>query len=149
MFTRVLSSAAAGIAVTTGLLFLMQYLIASSEEIIIDAPEGSTLDWIALKAEERLIVDPPIFDRPEPPLIPPSNKSPEPLARPTSGKVAQPSEMSLQPEGRAGHGKGGENVYRNYESRCQKDGAARSVEPTEQALPQQDSHCATGGKAQI
>lgn len=79
MFTRVLSSAAAGIAVTTGLLFLMQYLIASSAEIIIDAPEGSTLDWIALEAEERLIVDPPIFDRPEPPLIPPSNKSPEPL----------------------------------------------------------------------
>jgi periplasmic protein TonB len=78
MFIRIVSSAAAGIAVTTGLLFLMQYLIASGEEIIIDPHEGSTLDWIALETEERLIVDPPDFERPEPPLIPPRTNPLEP-----------------------------------------------------------------------
>ena len=58
MFTRILSSAVAGIAVTTGLLFLMQYLIASGEEIGIDERQHSELIWILLETDERLIVDP-------------------------------------------------------------------------------------------
>lgn len=71
MLTRILSSAAIGMAVTGGLLFLMRYLIATGEEIIVESPDGSTLEWIALEKEERLIVDPPDFDRPKPPPIPP------------------------------------------------------------------------------
>lgn len=79
MLTRILTSAVAGIAVTTGLLFLMQYLIASGEEIVINSRQGSTLDWIALEADERLIVDPPTFERPGPPPIPPNTDPHEPL----------------------------------------------------------------------
>lgn len=71
MFTRILSSVAIGIAVTVGLLFLMQFLIATGEEIIIEPRDRSTLDWIAPETEERLIVDPPSYERPKPPPIPP------------------------------------------------------------------------------
>jgi protein TonB len=79
VLTRILASAVVGIAITTGLLFLMQYLIASGEEIMIDSPEGSTLEWIALEADEQLIVDPPTFERPGPPPIPPNTDPYEPL----------------------------------------------------------------------
>ena len=71
MFTRILSSAAIGIAVTAGLLFLMQFLIATGEEIIIEPRERSELIWIALETDELIIVDPPVFQRPKPPPIPP------------------------------------------------------------------------------
>ena len=74
MFTRFLSSAAIGIAVTTGLLFLMQFLIATGEEIIIEPREGYTLEWIALETEEQLLIDPPVWNRPPPAPLPPDNK---------------------------------------------------------------------------
>jgi len=75
MLTRILSSATAGMAVTIGLLFLMQYLIASGEEIVVDERRRSELIWIALETDERLIVDPPDWERPEPPPIPPAIES--------------------------------------------------------------------------
>jgi len=77
MFTRILTSAAAGIAVTTGLLFVMQYLIANGEKVVIEEREHSKLIFIALDKEEKLIVDPPTFERPEPPVIPPRTDLPE------------------------------------------------------------------------
>ena len=79
MITRILSSAAMGVVMTTGLLFLMQYLIASGEEIIIDEREHSELIWIALETEERLIVDPPDWERPQPPLVPPTTDPRQPI----------------------------------------------------------------------
>lgn len=79
MITRILSSAAIGTAVTTGLLFLMQFLIATGEEIIIEPREGSTLEWIALETDEQLIVDPPVWERPPPAPVPPVDKPHGPI----------------------------------------------------------------------
>ena len=79
MFIRILSSAAAGIAVTTGLLFVMQYLIANGEEIVIEEREHSKLIFIALDTEEQLIVDPPTPPRPDLPEIPPTTYPNQPI----------------------------------------------------------------------
>ena len=71
MFTRILSSALIGAAVTCGLLFLMQYLIASGEAIVIDDREPSLLTWVALDIVQPVIVNPVEHKRPDPAPIPP------------------------------------------------------------------------------
>lgn len=78
MITRLLSSAGAGVAITSGLLFLMQLLIASGEEIIVEPRHRFEVPWIRLETEEPLIVDPPVYQRPKPPPVPPMNSAPAP-----------------------------------------------------------------------
>ena len=71
MFTRILSSATVGIAVTTGLLFLMQYLVASGEEIITEPAIRHDLRIVRLKEKEEVRKTPTIIDRIAQPKTPP------------------------------------------------------------------------------
>lgn len=71
MTTRLFSSAAIGVAVTTGLLFLMQFLIASGEEIIVEPRTGHVLEFVRLKEIEEVRVTQTLPDRIDPPKAPP------------------------------------------------------------------------------
>lgn len=71
MMMRYLSSAAAGIAATTALLYLMHFLIASSERVLTDPPDPLRVTWGIDIEETEAIRD----SAPEPPkrhdLMPP------------------------------------------------------------------------------
>ena len=54
MNTNLFSSAAIGVAVTFGLLFLMQFLIATGEEIIVEPRSGFDLAFVQVKKREGL-----------------------------------------------------------------------------------------------
>lgn len=70
MITRFFLSATTGIAVTTGLLFLMQYLISAGEEIIMEPRLRHDLVFIHEKQDEVITVNPNVpkrFDKPRTP----------------------------------------------------------------------------------
>jgi protein TonB len=70
MMTRILSSATAGLAVTTALLYAMQLLIATGEEILTEPPPRHILDWIDPidPADSPVEPEPPArIDDPQPP----------------------------------------------------------------------------------
>jgi protein TonB len=69
MMTRALSSATAGLAVTTALFYVMQLLIETGEDILTDPPVRHVLDWIDP-------IDPP--DSPVEPEPPARIDDPEP-----------------------------------------------------------------------
>ena len=76
MLTRIVSSAAAGLTITAGLLYLMHYLIEISEAAVTPQREKIDLVW------HRTIEDTPIMQdesrppRPNPPLEEPRNRPP-------------------------------------------------------------------------
>lgn len=71
MITRALSSATAGLAVTTGLLYLMQFLVASGEEIITEPRPKLILDWIDIQHPPDTPVEVRRPERPDKPQLPP------------------------------------------------------------------------------
>ena len=71
MITRALSSATAGLAVTTGLLYLMQFLVATGEEIITEPRPRYVLDWIGPQQPPDTPVETRPPERPDKPQIPP------------------------------------------------------------------------------
>lgn len=76
MMKRYLSSAPIGFAVTLSLLYAMQVLIDSGEEILVTPRKMDMLGWIA---EPRKTDPPAVDDRPkriDPPVIPPSLQPP-------------------------------------------------------------------------
>ena len=68
MVTRALSSATAGLAVTMALLYAMQWLIASGEEILTDPPAMHFLDWIDPPEPPDSPVEPTPPERIDPPM---------------------------------------------------------------------------------
>lgn len=101
MFTRVLTSAVAGVAVTSGLLFLMQNLIASGEEIITESGSRGELIFVRVKEKEVVNTARDIPDRIDKPKIPPQIATPRPDG---SGDVVIgiPTQQPVQPTGRPG-----------------------------------------------
>ncbi len=71
MFTRTLSSVTASAAVTTGLLLLMQILIATGEDIMTEPRIRYVVDWVRAPEPE----DPPVIEpapvKPDNPPVPP------------------------------------------------------------------------------
>ena len=74
MIARALSSAAGGIATTTGLLFVMQLLIAAGEEIIVEQRVRHDLGLSKVRDEEDIVSTPPLPKRPDKPKLPPITK---------------------------------------------------------------------------
>lgn len=71
MNTRALSSASAGLVVTTGLLYLMQILIATGEEIVIEPRPRHLLIWIDPTDPPDTPVESVLPERPDQPKLPP------------------------------------------------------------------------------
>ncbi len=90
MFTRILSSATVGMAVTTGLLFLMQYLIATGEEILTEPRIRHDLNLIRVKEKEVVKRRPNIPKRIDRPKTPPKTVFP---------KSARRGEIGIKPPG--------------------------------------------------
>jgi periplasmic protein TonB len=72
MITRALSSATAGLAVTTGLLFVMQILIATGEEIVVEPRPRYFLTWVSPKDPPDTPVKERLPKKPDPPRSPPN-----------------------------------------------------------------------------
>jgi periplasmic protein TonB len=72
MITRALSSATAGLAVTTGLLFVMQILIATGEEIVVESRPGHFLNWVSPKDPPDTPVKESLPKKPDQPRLPPN-----------------------------------------------------------------------------
>ena len=79
MVTRALSSATAGLAVTIALLYAMQLLIATGEDILTDPPPRYFLDWIDPPEPPDSLVEPVPPQRIDPPM--PTPPTP-PVGRP-------------------------------------------------------------------
>jgi hypothetical protein len=75
MITRALSSATAGLAVTTGLLFVMQILIATGEEIVVEPRPGYVLNWVSPKDPPDTPVKERLPKKPDKPRSPPPTAS--------------------------------------------------------------------------
>lgn len=71
MITRALSSATAALAATTGLLYLMQLLVATGEQIIIEPGPRYFLDWIGPQDPPDKPVETRLPERPDKPQLPP------------------------------------------------------------------------------
>ncbi len=71
MIMRALSSATTGLAVTIGLLYLMQFLVASGEEVITEPRTRYFLDWIDPQDPPDTIVEKMRPERPDKPQLPP------------------------------------------------------------------------------
>ncbi|MEM8982316.1 MAG: energy transducer TonB [Pseudomonadota bacterium] len=84
-----------GVAVTIGLLWLMQFLIASGEDAIVKKEERHFLDFVRVKQQEITNVEepkpekPPKPEQPPPDIPPPSQDNLNPNAQTVS--VAPPS----------------------------------------------------------
>lgn len=74
MIARVFSSVTASLAVTTGLLFVMQILIATGEDIIVDPRVRFELPVIVMKTKNQMLKAPPVPSRPIKPVMPPTIK---------------------------------------------------------------------------
>lgn len=77
MITRALSSATTGLVVTTGLFYVMQFLIASGEEIIIESRQKHDLIWVRAPEPPDPIVETPPPGRIDEPILPPNTSFPE------------------------------------------------------------------------
>lgn len=71
MIIRALSSATAGLAVTAGLLFLMQTLIATGEGIVVEPRPRYFLDWISPNDPPDTPVEKHLPEKPDKPRLPP------------------------------------------------------------------------------
>lgn len=71
MIARVFSSATVGIAVTTVLLFVMQLLIATGEEIIVEHRLRHNLGLGKVRSDEEVVKEPGLPKRPDKPKLPP------------------------------------------------------------------------------
>jgi protein TonB len=76
MIARAFSSVTASVAVTAGLLFIMQILIATGEEIIVDLRPRFDLRILELKSKNHVLVTPSMPQRPIKPIVPPRTKLP-------------------------------------------------------------------------
>jgi protein TonB len=76
MFTRYFSSAALGLLVATGLLWLMQFLIDIGPEVFIEDPPDIRLAWIHERKPPPVDDDGDPPDRPPPPVDPPPDHRP-------------------------------------------------------------------------
>ena len=76
MITRYLSSAAVGVAVTTALLWVMQFLIEVSETVQIEPPSLPPLVIGRTIVERDPVIEEERPAPPDPPLTPPSTKPP-------------------------------------------------------------------------
>ena len=76
MITRYLSSATAGVVVTTGLLYVMQMLIASGEQVWTDEPRRIPITWIHVDPVGDSDIPPPPPEPPPLPLEPPLSAPP-------------------------------------------------------------------------
>lgn len=109
MFARYAIAIASGVAVTIGLLWLMQFLIASGESAISKEPKKYYLDFVRVKQQELVNTEdpkpekPPKPEQPPPDLPPPSQDDVNPDAntigiRPPSGTnnidIAGPGDLS-------------------------------------------------------
>jgi len=74
MFARYLSSASAGIAVTTALLYLMQFLISIGPTVFSDPPPKVTMEWIDPPEPDPAPLDPPRVSRPPKPELLPNHR---------------------------------------------------------------------------
>jgi len=84
MIARALSSATAGIAVTIGLLFVMQLLIATGEEIIVEKRIRHDLGLSKVRRDEEVVKKAVMPKRPDKPKLPPTTT----FTRPTDGPGA-------------------------------------------------------------
>ncbi len=71
MIRRPLSSATASLVVTIALLYVMQFLIATGEEIITEEPYRFVPDWVSLKDPPDTPVEARLPDKPDKPRPPP------------------------------------------------------------------------------
>ena len=105
MFARYLSSATLGLAVTTALLWSMQYLITIAESAGTAAPTRHPLPWVRIKRDETItpaetrpepIPDPPTVPETRPPSDPTESWTPIPVARatPAPGRPEQRIELN-------------------------------------------------------
>jgi protein TonB len=77
MITRALSSATTGLVVTTGLFYVMQFLIASGEEIITESRQEHDLVWVRVPEPPDPVVETPPPERIDEPLLPPDTRFPD------------------------------------------------------------------------
>ena len=84
MITRVLSSATAGLAITTGLFYVMQFLIVTGEEILTEPRPRYFLDWVNPPDPPDSPVNKTRPKRPDQPKLPPQT---HPVDSPVDGDV--------------------------------------------------------------
>lgn len=77
MIARALSSATTSLAVTTGLLYVMQFLIATGEEIIIEPRQMHEPEWLSPPEPPATIVEPPPPRKIDEPPLPPKTNFPD------------------------------------------------------------------------
>ena len=77
MITRAMSSATTGLLITTGLLFGMQLLIATGEEIITEPRQRHILEWVRLVEDLDPIVEIPLLPKIDKPPVPPTTSLPD------------------------------------------------------------------------
>lgn len=85
MIARTFLSAAGGIAATTSLLFVMQYLIDSGEEIVVEQRVAYELGLGNVREEENVVTSTAPPKRPDRPKVPPTTTQPPPSAEPGFG----------------------------------------------------------------
>ena len=78
MIARAFMSAAGGIAATTGLLFVMQLLIASGEDIVVEPRVPTMLGLGKVREDRDVTTTPPIPTPPIKPVQPPPTVMPPP-----------------------------------------------------------------------
>lgn len=100
MITRALSSATTGLVITTGLLFGMQLLIATGEEIIAEPRDKHILEWVRVVKEPEPIDETPLVAKIDKPPVPPSTSFPESAQNGGVG-VELPVAPPAPPTGRA------------------------------------------------
>lgn len=77
MIARTFSSMTAGLLVTTGLLFLMQILIATGEDIITEPRIRYVVDWVRVPEPEQTAIIEPAPVKPDRPPTPPKTRATE------------------------------------------------------------------------
>lgn len=90
MITRYLSSATVGVVVTTGLLYVMQMLIASGEQVWTDGRRGMPVEWIHIDPPDEIEIPPPPHEQRPMPIEPPLFAPPA-EAFPLAGTIGIPS----------------------------------------------------------
>lgn len=99
MIRRSFSSVTASIAITAGLLFLMQFLVATGEEIIVDTRKRHDLKLVRHKIKEEIRTKTVIPQRPRKPEVPPAVELPETA---TAGSVGVDLPPPLPPHSGGG-----------------------------------------------
>src|SRR6056297_350711 len=80
MIVRYLISIVSGVAVTFGLLFLMQFLIETGESALTDPQKRYFLDFVRVKKQEIVNIEEPKPEKPPPDTPPPSQDDIDPNA---------------------------------------------------------------------